>query len=76
VLDASGVCSRRSLRGTAAPLVVENELAALRQRRKRRPQQVVIEEKSAVYADKRRNAGNLGREKHSEFEPTCTNGAP
>ena len=76
VLDARASRARRSLGCSAPSLIVEDQLASFCEGRESGPQQVVIEEKPAVHADKRNGAGFLGGEKHGKVEPACTNGAP
>jgi hypothetical protein len=76
VLDASGARTGWCLRRAASALVVEDQLATLRERRQRGPQQIVIEEEPAVHAGKRNSAGHFWGEVHGELEPACTNGAP
>lgn len=76
VFDASTACSRWSLRCTSAALIVQDQLPVIGERSERRPQQVVIEEKPAVHADKRNGTGFLRGEKHGKVEPACVNDAP
>ena len=75
VLDASGPGSGRRLRRTATSLVVEDELTALGQGSESGPQQIVIEQQSAVHTHERCCTVYLRREVHSELEPACANGA-
>ena len=76
VLDASRVGGGRNLRGAAPALIIQNELAPFSERSEGRPQQVVIKEQTAVYANERSRTGYLWREVHGELETACANGAP
>jgi hypothetical protein len=57
-------------------LIVENELTSLSERRERWPEEVVVEQQSAIYTHKRYCTGHLRGEVHGELEAACTNGAP
>ena len=76
VLDASGARTWRCLRCTTTPLVVEDELTALGQGSESGPQQIVIEQQSAIHTHKRYRAVYLRGEVYGELEPACANGAP
>ena len=76
VFDSRRPRTGRCLGGAAPALVVENQLSSFRQRRERRPQQVVVEQEPAVHADERNGAGYFRREVHGEIEPACPNDAP
>ena len=76
VFDASAARAWWSLGCTSPALVVQDQLPVIGERSKSRPQEVVIEQKPTVYADKRNGAGSLRREKHGKVEPACVNGAP
>ena len=76
VLDASGTRTWRCLRRPTTPLVVEDELTALGQGRESGPQQIVIEQQSAIHTHERYRAVSLRREVHGELEPACPDGAP
>ena len=76
VLDASRTRTWRCLRRATTPLVVEDELTALGQGSESGPQQVMIEQQSAVHTHERYRAVYLRREVYGELEPACANGAP
>lgn len=76
VFDASTARTWWTLRRTSPTLIVEDQLPMVGERSESGPQQVVIEEKSTVHADKRNGAGFLRREKNGEVEPACVNDAP
>ena len=76
VLDASGTRTWRCLRCPPTSLVVEDELTALGQGSECGPQQVVIEQQSAIHPHKRYRAVYLRGEVYGELEPACVNGAP
>jgi hypothetical protein len=76
VLDAGAARTRWRLGRTSAALIVQDQLPMVSERGKGGPQQIVIEEQPAVYADKRNGAGFLRREKHGKVEPACVNDAP
>ena len=76
VLDASDARTWRCLRCTPTSLVVQDELTALGQGSESGPQQVMIEQQSAVHTHERYRAVYLRREVDGELEPACANGAP
>jgi hypothetical protein len=73
VLDARGARGRRSLRCAAPALIVQDQLASLGQWRERWPEEIVIEQQSAVDADERSRAAYLRREIDGELETACAN---
>jgi hypothetical protein len=76
VLDAGGARTWRCLRCPTTPLVVEDELTALGQGSECGPQQIVIEQQSAIHTHERYRAVYLRGEVYGELEPACANGAP
>jgi hypothetical protein len=76
VFDAGASGAGRSLRRATPPLIVQDELSPLGQRSQCGPQEIVIEQQSAIHARERRRTGYLRREVYGELEPTCANGAP
>ena len=76
MFDPSRACAWRRLGLPPSPLVVENDLPALREGRERRPKQVMVEQQTAIDADNRRGAGHFRGEVHGELEPTRLHDAP
>jgi hypothetical protein len=76
VFDASAARAWWSLGCTSPTLVVQDQLPVIGERSESRPQEVVIEQKPAIHADKRNGTGFLRGEKHGEVEPACLNDAP
>ena len=76
VLDASGARAGWNLRTAAPTLIVQNELTSFRERSEGGPQQVVIEQQSAVHTNERSRTGYLRGEVNGELETACANGAP
>ena len=76
VFDACASRAGRSLRRASATLIVQDQLPPLSERSQCGPQEIVIEQQSAIHARERRRTGYLWREVHGELEPTCANGAP
>ena len=76
VLDASGVSAWRGRRFAASALVVQDQLPIFRERRERWPEEVVVEQQSAVDAHERSRTGYLRREIDGEVETACANGTP
>jgi len=76
VLDARGVRGGWNLGVTAPALVVQNELTSFCEWSEGWPEQVVIEQQSAVHTNERSRTGYLRREVDGELETACANGAP